>query len=66
MKLAEDLKKAVLQAAMQGKLTEQLKSDSSVDELLKNIGEEKAKLIEEGKIKKRKASRRNQRRRNSI
>ena len=52
MKLAEDLKKAVFQAAMQGKLTKQLKSDSSVDELLKKIAEEKAKLIAEGKIKK--------------
>ena len=52
MKLAEDLKKAVLQAAMQGKLTKQLKTDSSVDELLKKIAEEKAKLIAEGKIKK--------------
>ena len=52
MKLAEDLKKAVLQAAMQGKLTKQLKSDSSVDELLKKIADEKAKLIAEGKIKK--------------
>ena len=52
MKLAEDLKKAVLQAAMQGKLTKQLETDSSVDELLKNIAEEKAKLIAEGKIKK--------------
>ena len=54
MKLAEDLKKAVLQAAMQGKLTKQLKSDTSVDELLKKIADEKAKLIEEGKIKKEK------------
>ena len=52
MKLAEDLKKAVLQAAMQGKLTKQLKTDSSVDELLKKIAEEKAKLIAEGKIRK--------------
>ena len=52
MKLAEDLKKAVLQAAMQGKLTKQLKTDSSVDELLEKIADEKAKLIEEGKIKK--------------
>ena len=52
MKLAEDLRKAVLQAAMQGKLTKQLKSDSSVDELLKKIADEKAKLIAEGKIKK--------------
>ncbi len=54
MKLAEDLKKAVLQAAIQGKLTKQLESDSSVDELLKKIADEKAKLIEEGKIKKEK------------
>lgn len=52
MKLAEDLKKAVLQVAMQGKLTKQLETDSSVDELLKKIADEKAKLIEEGKIKK--------------
>lgn len=54
MKLAEDLKKAVLQAAMQGKLTKQLESDSSVDELLKKIADEKATLIAEGKIKKEK------------
>ena len=54
MKLAEDLKKAVLQAAMQGKLTKQLETDSSVDELLKKIAEEKEKLIEEGKIRKEK------------
>ncbi len=47
MKLAEDLKKAVLQAAMQGKLTKQLESDSSVDELLKKIADEKAQLIKE-------------------
>ena len=52
MKLAEDLKKAVLQAAMQGKLTKQLETDSNVDEHLKKIADEKAKLIEEGKIKK--------------
>ncbi len=52
MKLAENLKKAVLQAAMQGKLTRQLKTDSSVDDLLQKIAEEKAALIKEGKIKK--------------
>ena len=52
MKLAEDLKKAVLQAAMQGKLTKQLESDSNVDELLNLISTEKNKLIEKGKIKK--------------
>ena len=45
MKLAEDLKKAVLQAAMQGKLTKQLETDSSVDELLKKIAEEKERLV---------------------
>ena len=48
----EEMKKSVLQSAMQGKLTKQLKTDSSVDELLKKIADEKAKLIEEGKIKK--------------
>ncbi|MGN0736575.1 YgjP-like metallopeptidase domain-containing protein [Treponema porcinum] len=52
MKLAENLKKAVLQAAMQGKLTRQLKTDSSVDDLLQKIAKEKARLIAEGKIKK--------------
>lgn len=50
----EEMKKSVLQSAMQGKLTEQLETDSSVDELLKKIADEKAKLIEEGKIKKEK------------
>ena len=53
-KFPEEMKKSVLQSAMQGKLTEQLKTDSSVDELLKKIADEKAKLIEEGKIKKEK------------
>ena len=53
-KFPEEMKKSVLQSAMQGKLTKQLKTDSSVDELLKKIADEKAKLIEEGKIKKEK------------
>ena len=53
-KFPEEMKKSVLQSAMQGKLTKQLESDSSVDELLKKIADEKAKLIEEGKIKKEK------------
>ena len=52
MKLAEDLKKAVLQAAMQGKLTKQLETDSSVDELLKKIADEKAKNNQVWKAKK--------------
>lgn len=37
MILADDLRKAVLQAALQGKLTQQLADDSNVDELLKQI-----------------------------
>ena len=48
----EDIKKSVLQSAMQGKLTRQQQTDSSVDDLLKKIAEEKARLIAEGKIKK--------------
>ena len=47
-----DMKAAVLQAAMQGKLTEQLETDSSVDDLLEDIKKEREKLVKEGKIKK--------------
>lgn len=54
MVLAEDLRQAVLQAAIQGKLTEQLETDSSVDEMLKDIREEKKRLIADNKIKKEK------------
>ena len=53
-KFPEEMKKSVLQAAMQGKLTKQLESDSSVDELLKKIADEKAKLIAEKIIPKTK------------
>ena len=51
----DDMKNALLQAAMQGKLTKQLDSDSSVDEMLDAIKEEKKQLIKEKKIKKEKA-----------
>ncbi len=51
-KIPDDMKNALLQAAMQGKLTEQLDSDSSVDEMLEAIKEEKKQLIKEKKIKK--------------
>ena len=54
MVLAEGLRQAVLQAALQGKLTEQLETDSNVDELLVNIRSEREKLIAEKKIKKEK------------
>lgn len=55
MVLAEDLRQAVLQAALQGKLTKQLETDSDVDELLTNIQAEKEKLIADKKIKKEKS-----------
>lgn len=54
MVLAEDLRQAVLQAALQGKLTEQLETDSDVDEMLIGIQEEKNRLIADKKIKKEK------------
>lgn len=54
MVLAEDLRRAVLQAALQGKLTRQLETDSDVDEMLISIQEEKEKLIADKKIKKEK------------
>lgn len=52
MVLAEDLRQAVLQAALQGKLTEQLEIDSNVDEILKSIQEEKNRLVADKKSKK--------------
>ena len=50
--LAKELRDAVLQAAMSGKLTEQLSTDTPVEETLKQITKEKDKLIKEKKIKK--------------
>lgn len=49
-----NMKDALLQAAMQGKLTEQLENDSNVDELLTAIQKEKDELIAQKKIKKEK------------
>ncbi len=49
-----NMKDALLQAAMQGKLTEQLESDSSVDEFLEAIRQEKEELIAQKIIKKEK------------
>ncbi len=49
-----DMKAALLQAAMQGKLTEQLPEDGDAADLLKEIAKEKSQLIKEGKIKKEK------------
>lgn len=54
MTICNDLRQAVLQAAMQGNLTEQLSTDSSVDELLAAIAAEKEELIKQKKSKKEK------------
>mgnify|MGYP000855209826 CR=1 FL=1 len=49
------MKNSLLQAAIQGKLTEQLESDGYARELVADIQKEKARLIKEGKIKKERA-----------
>jgi len=51
---AEILKSKLIDAAIQGKLTEQLPSDGTAEELYQQIQEEKKALIESGKIKKEK------------
>lgn len=53
-KFPEDMKKSILQYAVQGKLVEQRPEEGSAEELYKQIQEEKSKLIKEGKIKKEK------------
>ena len=50
----EVLKNKIIDAAIRGKLTEQLPSDGDAEDLYAQIQEEKAKLIKEGKIKKEK------------
>ena len=52
--IAEQLKRSILQAAIQGKLTEQHSDDGDARDLLKDIQKEKSRLIKEGKIKKEK------------
>ena len=47
-----NMKAALLQAAMQGKLTEQLESDSSVEGLLQGIEEDRKDKVNSGLIKK--------------
>lgn len=53
-KFPEDMKKSILQMAMQGKLVEQRPEEGTADELYEQIVAEKAQLIKEGKIKKEK------------
>jgi len=55
MSISNDLRQAVLQAAIQGKLTKQLPEDGNAKDLLEQIKAEKAKLVEEGKLKKEKS-----------
>ena len=50
----DDMKSSLLQAAMQGKLTEQLPEDGNAKDLLAQIKAEKERLIKEKKIKKEK------------
>lgn len=52
--ICDDLRKAVLQAAIQGRLTQQLPEDGNAEDLYKAIQTEKQRLIKEGKIKKEK------------
>ena len=53
-KFPEDMKKSILQMAMQGKLVGQRLEEGTADELYEQIVAEKAQLIKEGKIKKEK------------
>ena len=50
----DQMKKSILQEAMQGKLVPQDPNDEPASVLLKKISEEKNRLIKEGKIKKQK------------
>ena len=48
---ADRLKKSLLQAAIQGQLTEQLPTDGDARDLLRKIRAEKTKLIAEKKLR---------------
>lgn len=50
----ESLKAKLITAGIQGKLTQQLESDGTAEELYQQIQDEKQRLIKEGKIKKEK------------
>ena len=51
----EDMKKSLLQYAIQGKLVEQRPEEGTAEELFAQIQEEKQRLIQEGKLKKTKS-----------
>ena len=50
--IVTDLKKSILQEAIQGKLVPQIAEEGTAQELLEQIKEEKLKLVKEGKLKK--------------
>ena len=50
--LRANLKKSILQEAIQGKLVPQIAEEGTARELLEQIRQEKQKLVEEGKLKK--------------
>ena len=50
--LRENIKKAILQEAIQGKLVPQITEEGTAQELLEQIKAEKQKLVKEGKLKK--------------
>ena len=52
VELGANLKKSILQEAIQGKLVPQIAEDDTADELLEAIKEEKQRLVKEGKLKK--------------
>ena len=53
-KFPNDMKKSILEYAIQGKLVEQRPEEGTGEELYRQIQEEKKRLIKEGKIKKEK------------
>lgn len=53
-KFPEDMKKSILQYAIQGKLVEQRPEEGTAEELYRQIQTEKKRLTKEGKIKKEK------------
>ena len=50
---SKELRKSILQAAVQGKLVPQDIHDEPASVLLERIRDEKARLVKEGKIKKK-------------
>ncbi len=50
--IAQDLKKSILQYAIQGKLVPQIEAEGTAQELLEEIKQEKLRLVKEGKLKK--------------